>query len=111
MVGMQVYIFGISTVCNIHSYSFIVISKYCLHTHTASRVCVCTLGHSLTRPFCLTLDSWLPSAQLLEGMSPGREPQRIKTQSTSKEFHWLNMIINRYPLSVQVLPQLQASLT
>lgn len=45
---MQVYIFGISAVCNIHSYSFIVISKYCLHTHTASRVCVHlrTLTHS-----------------------------------------------------------------
>lgn len=64
-----------------------------------------------SHPFCLTLDSWLPSAQLLEGDESRQRASEEKKQSTSKEFHWLNMIINLYPLSLQALPQLQASLT
>lgn len=66
-------------------------------------MCVCpclqyfrTLHLSSSHPLC----SWPPSAQLLEG-DASRQRAPKKQQLTSKEFHWWNMIINLYPMSLE----------
>lgn len=65
--------------------------RLCVYPHLTCR----TLHSRHLTLFALTAGCTVHSCW--RGMSPGRDPQR-KKQSTSKEFHWWNTIINLYPL-------------